>query len=84
MALHINNEEADRLAEELVTLTGESKTTAIIQSMKDRLEKLRPRQPNQNQVEDLRRIAAHFNALPVYDARTPEEILGYDENGLPR
>ncbi len=26
---------------------------------------------------------ARFNALPVLDDRTDEEILGYDEHGLP-
>ena len=24
-----------------------------------------------------------WRALPVLDPRTPDEILGYDENGLP-
>ena len=26
--------------------------------------------------------AAHCSALPVYDARSADEILDYDENGL--
>ena len=30
--------------------------------------------------ELLRRV----DALPIIDPRTPDEILGYDENGLPR
>jgi hypothetical protein len=25
----------------------------------------------------------HCSRLPVRDSRTPEEILGYDEHGLP-
>ena len=29
------------------------------------------------------RIAAEFQTLPVLDDRTPDEILGYDEHGLP-
>lgn len=28
-------------------------------------------------------IADHCAALPVLDSRSPEEILGYDDNGLP-
>jgi antitoxin VapB len=31
----------------------------------------------------MRAISDRFAALPVYDTRTPDEILGYDENGLP-
>ena len=28
-------------------------------------------------------IVEHCASLPVLDDRSPEEILGYDENGLP-
>jgi antitoxin VapB len=28
-------------------------------------------------------ILAEFDALPVLDPRTPDEIIGYDEFGLP-
>ena len=35
-------------------------------------------------VEELDRIAMHCARLPVQDSRTPDEILGYDEHGLPR
>lgn len=31
-----------------------------------------------------RRIQAELAALPVLDARAPDEIIGYDEHGLPR
>jgi antitoxin VapB len=34
-------------------------------------------------VEDLLAIARHCQALPVLDDRSEDEILGYDENGLP-
>jgi antitoxin VapB len=29
-------------------------------------------------------IARHCASLPLLDTRTPDEIMGYDENGLPR
>jgi hypothetical protein len=32
----------------------------------------------------LTQLAAEVAALPVADDRTPEEIIGYDETGLPR
>ena len=31
----------------------------------------------------LRRIQDEIAALPILDPRTPDEILGYDEDGLP-
>jgi antitoxin VapB len=33
--------------------------------------------------EELLAIGRRCAALPTLDSRTPEEILGYDENGLP-
>lgn len=35
-------------------------------------------------VDELDEVALHCSRLPVRDSRTPEEILGYDEHGLPR
>ena len=35
----------------------------------------------QHEIEALLR---RVDALPAIDHRTPDEILGYDENGLPR
>jgi hypothetical protein len=32
----------------------------------------------------MRAIALHCASLPVLDHRTPDEIIGYDENGIPR
>jgi antitoxin VapB len=34
--------------------------------------------------DQLDRIALDCAGLPVLDARTPEDILGYDGSGLPR
>lgn len=34
-------------------------------------------------IAGMKAIAERCAALPVYDTRTPDEILGYDENGLP-
>jgi antitoxin VapB len=30
-----------------------------------------------------RRLQAEIAAMPVLDPRSPDELLGYDENGLP-
>jgi hypothetical protein len=35
-------------------------------------------------VDEINAIADHCSSLPVLDDRSPEEILGYDEIGLPR
>ncbi len=40
-------------------------------------------QENSSMKEKLLEIARSFNSLPTLDNRTPNEIMGYDENGLP-
>jgi hypothetical protein len=42
------------------------------------------RQSEKTLAEELDEIALHCSRLPVLDNRSPDEILGYDENGLPR
>lgn len=84
MALNIRNEETERLAEAVARLTGETKTEAVTRALRDRLERLRRDRSARRLADELDDIARHCAALPVKDARTPDEILGYDERGLPR
>jgi hypothetical protein len=44
----------------------------------------RPRPSPPGVVEILTDTQERLARLPVLDARTPNEILGYDESGLPR
>lgn len=84
MALNIRNTEAEKLAEALAKLTGETKTEAVTQALRDRLARLRRERSQRRLVDELDEIALHCARLPVRDSRTPDEILGYDEHGLPR
>jgi antitoxin VapB len=85
MALSIKDPETDRIIRELATVTGESMTVAMRRAALERLERERRKQgiDDPTLVEDLMAIARHCQALPVLDNRTPDEILGYDESGLP-
>lgn len=79
MALSIKSDRADRLARELAALTGETLTETVERSLEDRLSAERHRR---RRVPDLDTIVARFAQLPVLDARSADEIIGYDENGL--
>ena len=84
MALSIKNEEAERLARQLASETGESLTEAIQKALQERWERLKLRRPSHvlaGQVEELLR---RVDALPNLDSRPEDEILGYDEHGVPR
>lgn len=84
MALNIPTPEAERLAAELARQTGESKTIAVTKALRDRLSRVRRERGHRQLADEMEKIAQHFASLPVLDSRTPEEILGYDQNGLPR
>jgi antitoxin VapB len=83
MALSIKSDEADRLARELAAETGESLTEAVETALRERL-KRRHAVRGSSMRARLARIAADAARLPVVDASEPEEILGYDDRGLPR
>jgi antitoxin VapB len=81
MALNIKSDYTDRLARELSAETGESITTAVTVALQERLQRVkRPR-------DTARRAALEkfFAGLPKFepiDERWPDEILGYDEDGV--
>lgn len=84
MALNIRNAEAERLAAELARQTGETKTDAVIKALRDRLVRVRRGRSRRRLSDELEAIAEHCASLPVLDTRTADEILGYDDHGLPR
>lgn len=84
MALNIRNRETERLAAALAKLTGETKTAAVTRALRDRLERVRRDRAGHRLADELDEIALHCASRPVRDARRPEEILGYDDRGLPR
>ena len=85
MALSLKDAETDRLAREVAKLTGESLTRAVRTALAERLERERRRRgQTKGLAERLNELAKECAALPDYDTRSPDEILGYDECGVPR
>lgn len=84
MALNIRNPEAERLVTELARQAGETKTEAVIKALRDRLSRVRRERSKRSLADELEEIAEHCANLPILDARPADEILGYDEHGLPR
>jgi len=84
MALSIKDPNADRLARELAARTGETLTEAIVTSLRERLDREKKRTRRRGLAEELGEIGRRCASLPVIDARTPDQILGYDKRGLPR
>lgn len=83
MALSIKSDEADRLARQLASETGETLTEAVVIALRERLDREHARHSDSIR-RRLARLAADVAALPVTDDRTPVEIINYDDAGLPR
>ena len=84
MALNIRNPEVEQLADDVTRLTGETKTEAVKRALSDRLDRLRRERTERRLADELDEIALRCSRLPVLDARSADEILGYDDDGLPR
>jgi antitoxin VapB len=84
MPLNLKNVEAEQLARELARRQGTSITEAVTSALRAELERERRRLRPRPVADRLLDIGRRFAALPTLDGRSAEEILGYDEVGLPR
>jgi antitoxin VapB len=83
MGLSIKSPEAEALARQVSALTGEGLTAAITNALRERLERLE-RRKHRSLPDQLDAIARRCASLPDLDARPSDEIIGYDEHGIPR
>ncbi|MCY3857643.1 MAG: type II toxin-antitoxin system VapB family antitoxin [Gammaproteobacteria bacterium] len=84
MALNIRNTKTEDLAATVAQITGETKTEAVTIALQERLTRLERQSKSRRLVDELNEIALHCAALPIYDDRSANEIIGYDERGLQR
>jgi antitoxin VapB len=84
MALSIKDAETERLARDLAQLTGETITMATRRAIEERLRRLGGQSRKAILLEELADIRRRWSEMRVVDDRTPEQILGYDDHGLPR
>ncbi len=83
MALSIKNPEVDRLAREVARETGETLTEAILRALQERLRRLRGRERPAPLAEEIAAIQARVAELPVLDDRPIDQLVEYDDVGLP-
>jgi antitoxin VapB len=84
MSLNIKNPATVALANELARRQGISKTAAIHQALSERLHRMGFGDTAQEHLlGELRAIRERVARLPELDARSDEEIIGYDEHGIP-
>ena len=83
MALSIKDRETELLARRLAERTGETITVATKRALEERLRRTGSDARKAALLEDMEAMQRRLSALPVLDNRTPDEIVGYDENGVP-
>lgn len=81
MGISIKNSEVEAAVRKLATQRGVDLTEAIRFAVFRELER-GGREP-ETRLRRMRAAADRIAALPLRDRRTDEEILGYDETGLP-
>lgn len=80
--LNVKDPEAYRLAEAIAQATGETLTRAVVESLRERYERLQRRDP-ETLAADIRAIAARAAAHAKPPYLDHAEVL-YDEHGLPK
>lgn len=83
MAINIKDPQTDNLAREVARRAGETITVAIRKALQERLQRLVGRSAAPTKRDRLCEILNRVDALPRLDRRTEDEILGYDESGIP-
>jgi len=84
MALSITDPEADRLARAVAQRTGETIAQAVITALRERLDREERRDQEVDAlVEEIMTIGKHCASLPLRDSRSDDDLLGYDQQGLP-
>lgn len=86
MGIFIKKPEAEAKIRELAARTGETLTDAIEKAVDERLAKIAPQQ-RKGRVDrkKLAELLAYFDSLPKTNEHlTDDEIIGYDEYGVPK
>lgn len=83
MSLNIKDPKAETIVRQLATATGESVTAAVRRAAEERLQRVRREQGVRSVAEDILAIGRRCAQLPDLDTRSADEVLGYDEHGLP-
>jgi antitoxin VapB len=86
MGILIKNSETEAKVRKLAKRTGRTLTAAIDHAVDRELAQLAPPRRKKGYVDrkKLAELLKYFASLPVDDPRPHDEIIGYDEHGVPK
>ena len=83
MPISIKNNQTELLARKLAELTGETLTEAVRAAVAERYDRLRRAHSGRSLAGELNAIGLRCAKRPVVSKLSADEILGYDESGVP-
>ena len=83
MPISIKNDQTELLARQLATLTGETITEAIRSALAEKCERMRRARTGRSLASELDEIAQRCARRPMISDLSADDILGYDESGVP-
>ena len=83
MALSIKDPATEKSVRELAAVAHETVTTAVRRAAEERLQRIRRENAGRSLTAEILEIGRRCAALPDVDQRSADEIMGYDEYGLP-
>jgi antitoxin VapB len=85
MPLNIKNDDIHERAKQLAVIINSSITEAVDIAIREALERRRYRyeKKERSMIDELTEIAEQTASFPVYDRREPDEIIGYNDEGVP-
>ena len=83
MPLNIKDDETHEMARKLAGYTGVSLSKAVKLALKEKLARIEKAQNRARLADELDHIALYCAGLPVRDKRSSDDIIGYDDDGLP-
>lgn len=83
MPLNIKDEKTYALARQLADQRGQSLTRVVHDALEKEVRRLALAQKPAARLEEVKAIIARVAARPAKDTRTADEVIGYDDNGLP-
>jgi antitoxin VapB len=83
LPIGIQNDQTEFFARKLAELTGETLTEAVRAAVAEKYERLRRARSARSLAGELNAIALRCAKRPVVSPLSADEILGYDESGVP-
>lgn len=83
MTISIRNPEAEQLARELAASSNQTLTEVVLEALRGYRQQQNEQQQRPDLAKRLLAIGAHCAHLPDRDTRSADDIMGYDEHGLP-